>query len=118
MLKPASQDSDDEGDHADAERQEPQTTGASTTSDPELLKLQVKQRAAIERFAEQQRKGSTNQYGFTQPSGNDGMRGVYADLQDLSFNDSSRTSVLFVYTIWSLVLVLTLDPEQEPTGTD
>ena len=92
MLKPADQDSEDE--HADADAQEPQTTGASTTSDPELLKLQAKQRIAIDRFTEQQQQrqnsSSTNQYGF---SSNAGPQGIYADLQDLTFNDSSRTCV-------------------------
>lgn len=92
MLKPADQDSEDE--HADADVQEAQTTGASTTSDPELLKLQAKQRIAIDRFTEQQQQrqnsSSTNQYGFSSDAG---PQGIYADLQDLTFGDASRTNL-------------------------
>lgn len=87
MLKPPDQDSDDEVTQG---LQKMQVTGGSTTSEPELVKLQEKQRAAIER-AKELRPGSSLYGGPFDPSG-PGSSTVYADLQDISFNDSAPRS--------------------------
>lgn len=83
MLKPPDQDSDDEIVEG---MQKVQMTGGSATSEPELVKLQDKQRAAIER-AKGLRPGL---YGGDQPFRPTAPRsgGAYADLQDISFGDS------------------------------
>lgn len=89
MLKPPNQDSADE---VTESMQKMQVTGGSTTSEPELVKLQGKQRAAIER-AKELRSGS-GLYGDDQPAfhpGGPGTHNVYADLQDISFNESGGT---------------------------
>lgn len=89
LLKSADQDSDEEVVEG---MQKMQVTGGSA-GEPELLKLQDKQRAAIARAArEQQRQASvsydTNQYGF-QSTGSD-SQALHADLQDLTFGTSTN----------------------------
>jgi hypothetical protein len=85
MLKPPDQDSDDE---VTGGMQKMQVTGDSTTSEPQLVKLQGKQRAAIERAKEARSGSSSGLYGDDQPAFRPRAQGVYADLQDISFNDS------------------------------
>lgn len=90
MLKSADQDSEDEPTEG---VQKMQLTGES-----ELLKLQGKQRMAIEKAREQQREGSgaynVNQYGF-QASGS-GPQSLHADLQNLTFEDPAHGDSKYV----------------------
>ncbi|KAF8323125.1 seryl-tRNA synthetase [Clavulina sp. PMI_390] len=83
MLKSADADSDDEVPAG----VEPQATGGSI-NEPELLKLQDKQRLAIERARSQQRQGSGSSNPFSFASSGAHADSLHADLQDLTFGDS------------------------------